>query len=181
MTNEQRTSNTPNRSLSKLRIALGAGLVAAVVAIGGVAVAHPGGDGPRGGGFGPGRMIMRALRGLELTEQQELKGIQIRRNLQAQAKDAHQEMKGSLGKVATELEKASPDRAKLHGIADDVIKKMSTMAHSAIDQLLELHATFTPEQRTKLAAEIREMEQRAAELRDDVGPGKGPGKRGGRQ
>lgn len=174
MTNEQRTSN--RSTFSKLRWVFGAGVVATALTIGGVALAQPG-DGPRGGGFGPGRMIMRALRGLELTEQQELKGIQIRRSLQAQAKDAHQELKGSLGKVATELEKQTPDRVKLHGLADDVMKKMSAMAHSAIDQVLELHATFSPDQRAKLAAEIREMESRAAERGDD---GPGPGKRRGR-
>lgn len=165
--NHQAVPATSKRS--RVKLALVAGIAAATLALGGVALARPHG-GPGGPG-GPGRMMMRALHDLDLTEQQEVKAVRIRRNVQEQAQTAHQELRGSMSKVADELEKANPDAQKLHGLADEVIQRMSKIAHSAVDQLLELHATFSPEQRTRLAQHLRNFQPGAGD--EERGPGRG--------
>lgn len=155
------TSKAQTSTRRKTRWALIAGLTVALLATSGLALADKGKfKGGHGRGGFPG-MIMRAFGDLELTEQQELKAIRIRRNLQTQALEQRREMAGSIAKVADELEKPNPDATKLHGIADDVIKRISKLVHSGIDQVLELHATLSPEQRSTLTERLRGFQQRA--------------------
>ena len=135
--------------------ALGAGALAGVLALGGVAVA--GGHGHFGRPGGP-LAIMGLVQGLDLNDQQELQAIKIRKNLAAQGREIHKDMKVPMSQVLDELEKPAPDAAKVHAVADQALQRFSKVVHSGIDQFLALHATFTPEQREKLVTRGREMQ-----------------------
>jgi hypothetical protein len=145
--------------MNKKQIAITAGLALGLLAVGGAAMARP--DGMRGGFAG--KMFFRMFADLELTEQQELKAIRMRRSLQEQGQAARVETFKSLEPAIDELGKANPDSAKLHGIADEAVKRFSKIIHSAIDQALELHATLSPEQRTTLVKRAKEIHERREE------------------
>jgi hypothetical protein len=95
--------------------------------------------------------------------------IHIRKNLMAQGKELRQELQPQVSQVFDELEKPAPDAAKLHGIADDVLKRITRITHSAIDQALALHATFSPEQRETLVTRGREIQMRAQQWQQGGG------------
>jgi len=121
-----------NKSKIAIATALGLGLLAVG---GGVALARP--DGAHGGHGGfPGMMMMRLFSDLDLTEQQELKAIRMRRDLMKQGQEAKKESFEQMGTAIEELGKASPDPAKLHGVADQAIQRFAKLVHSAIDQAL---------------------------------------------
>jgi Spy/CpxP family protein refolding chaperone len=150
--------------------AAGAVLAVGLLAAGSVAVARPFGGKPMFGG--PGMMISRALEDLDLTEQQELQAIRIRRSIKEQAKDSREAMRADLDRVVAELEKANPDATKLHAVVDESLARMQKLAHSTVDQYLELHRTLTPEQRTALVERLRNArvmhEEMRHELRDEA-------------
>lgn len=108
---------------------------------------------------GPGMALMRVFGDLDLTEQQELKAIRIRRSLKEQAQASHEEMRGQFDAVIGELQKPNPDATKLHSIVDEAIKRMQKIAHSAVDQYLDLHQTLSPEQRATLIERLQEAKE----------------------
>jgi hypothetical protein len=140
--------------MSKKKYLVAAGLALGLVAIGGAAIARP--DGMKGGGF-PGKMMLRLFGDLNLSEQQELKAIRMRRALSEQGQQARQETFKSLEPAIAELGKAQPDARKMHLIADEAIARYAKIVHSAIDQAIDLHSTLTPEQRTTLATRAQEI------------------------
>lgn len=143
------------------KVLVAAGLALGLVAMGGAAMARPGG-GKGHGGFG-GMMMMRLFGELDLSEQQELKAIRMRRNLQEQGEEARKETFKSLEPAIAELGKAQPDARKMHALADEAIARYSKIVHSAIDQALDLHSTLTAEQRTTLVTRANEMHDRREE------------------
>ena len=58
----------------------------------------------------------------------------------------------------------------MHKLIDDGFEMAAESAHNALDDLLELHATFTPEQRETFVDELErahaEREQMRAERKD---------------
>lgn len=149
------------------RVLVAAGLALGLVAMGGAAMARPGGKGGKGG-F-PGMVMMRLFGDLDLSEQQELKAIRMRRNLQEQGETARKETFKSLEPAIAELGKAQPDARKMHAIADEAIARYSKLVHSAIDQALDFHSSLTAEQRTTLvnrAQEIHDRREERMERRD---------------
>jgi Spy/CpxP family protein refolding chaperone len=135
----------------KKRLVFATTMIAAL-ALTGAAFAH-GGGGPRGrGGMGGGigMKLMRAVKHLDLTEEQEVKAVRLRRQMREERQAGKLDHQAMMKDVAAELRKERPDARKLHGIADQVIARMTKMTHSAIDRFLELHATFSPDQRAKL-------------------------------
>ena len=124
---------------------------AGLLAVSGLAVAGPG---PGGWGFGFGPHLMRLAHRLNLTEEQEIQAVRARRAFRKDAKALHEQLRSMRGEVAAELAKPEPDAAKLHGLADQMMRQMNKTAHGSIDRFLELHRTLTPEQRETLSEHI---------------------------
>lgn len=154
-----KNTKSPDTRSRTRRWALVLGVATGLFAVSGAALADR--DRPKRGL--PGMAFMRVIDDLDLTEEQEIKAIRVRRNLREQAEEARREMDGTMGKVAVELAKANPDATKLHAIADEVIKRIQKVTHSAIDQVLELHRTLSPEQRETLANRLERIEARRDE------------------
>ncbi len=159
--NTEQITTQPAKKRSKKRTGLIiGGILAGVLALGGVALAE--GGGPKGWGHGrmPGMALMRAMERLDLSDQQELQLIKIRKNLHQQGKEARQDMAASVSQVLDEIEKPNPDAQRIHGIADQAIQRFSKIVHSGIDQLLAFHQTLSPDQRSTLVQTVREQQAR---------------------
>jgi Spy/CpxP family protein refolding chaperone len=137
-------------------------LTAALGLAGTAAIAAPGGHG--GPPFLP---MMRALRHMDLTDAQEDAVYRMGKELRNEGRAARNNAMASMAEAANELEKAKPDGAKLHRIADERIAEMTKLVHSAIDKFLGVHATLTPEQRATLAKDLRRVEKRGHDRGDD--------------
>lgn len=123
-------------------------------AIGGVAVADPGGP---MGMFRIGRVIHE----LNLTEAQEDQAIAMKKAIMKEGKETRRNAMGSLGEVAAELKKPKPDAAQLHKIADQRMDDMRKLVHFAIDRFLTFHASLDAKQRGELADNLERAERRA--------------------
>jgi uncharacterized membrane protein len=141
-----------------------------LVGAGGVAFAGQfgghGGGGPHGWG-GP-MALMQLVNRLDLSDQQELQLIKIRKSMHQEGKQARQEMQANISQIADELEKPAPNASKIHGVADQAMQRFSKVVHGAIDQFLTLHATLTPDQRETLVQSIREHQAQRMERLDQV-------------
>lgn len=124
-----------------------------VLALDQVAAAGPHHGGPPAGPFA----FLHLFRKLDLTDQQELQLIKIRKDLHRQARDLHQQMDAPVGRAIDELAKPNPDPTKIHAAADQALQGVSKLVHSGIDQFLGLYATLSPQQREKFVAEAREI------------------------
>lgn len=158
-----------------MKIALASSLAVVMLAAGATAFARPGGPGGPGG-F-PGMFMMRLFGDLDLSEQQELQAIRARRAIKEQADQAREESQVQIGQAIDELGKANPDSQKLHSLADQAIARFGKVAHSAIDQMLAIHATLSPEQRTTLHERAKEMHDRRMDRREHKEKREKPAKR----
>src|SRR5687768_11403036 len=86
------------------------------------------------GGLLGGRRMMRILEELNLTDQQEDMIAEIRRDMKEKRGVMKQARKETVEVALTELEKPSPDKARLHAIADQRIEDMRKMVHQGIDK-----------------------------------------------
>ena len=129
------------------------GALVGALAIAGTATAQGFG---RGGGF----PMMKMLRRLDLTEEQEIQAVKIRRAMREQRKAARSQMKAAMEQARLELSKESPDPQVLHAAVDQATEQMKASMHSAVDQFLALHKTFTPEQREQLNRMMERMKDR---------------------
>lgn len=155
------TTSSPRRK--KRLVALG--LSAALILASGAALAgagHPW----RGAGGMPGIGLLRLAGNLDLSEQQEVQVVKIRRNLREQGRQLHRDMNAPISTALDELQKPKPDASKLHGLADETLRRVGQIAHSAIDQFLALHATFSTEQRDTLVSRARAFQEHAAHRGD---------------
>ncbi len=129
-----------------------------IIALGGTAAA-------KGFGHGGGFPMMRILRHLDLTEEQEVQAVKLRRAMREQRKAARQQMKDTMDRVRLELAKAEPDPQVLHAAVDAATEQMKASMHGAVDQFLTLHKTFTPEQREELSRMMEKMKERHEQRR----------------
>src|SRR5688572_30285228 len=101
-------------------LALTAGVIVLAGGLSVAAFAHPGGGGGRGFHRGgkmigmPGMRMLALAESLDLTEEQEVAAVRMRRSIREEAKLNHQQMQGAFSEVLAELEKPNPDPAKLH-------------------------------------------------------------------
>jgi Spy/CpxP family protein refolding chaperone len=153
---EQEVTNHMNKKIAALTLTAALGLA------GTAAIAAPGGHGAPT--FFP---LMRALRHLELTDAQEDAVYRMGKELRNEGRAARNNAMASMGEAANELEKAKPDGAKLHRIADERVAEMNKLVHSAIDKFLGVHATLTPEQRATLAKDLRRVDKKGRDRGDD--------------
>ena len=148
--------------MSKIRSNKGivtAGALVGVLAIAGTATAQGFG---RGGGF----PMMKMLRHLDLTEEQEIQAVKIRRAMREQRKAARMQMKTAMEQAQLELAKDNPDPQVLHAAVDKAAEQMKASMHTAVDQFLALHKTFTPEQREELSRMMERMKERRERRRE---------------
>lgn len=113
----------------------------------------------------PGMRMMRMLHSIDLTEEQEVKAVRVKRKLRKQAKAMRQANKASMGEAINELSKPTPDKARLHAIVDKSLASAAKLAHAAIDQFLEVHATLTSDQRQQLVENARKAKERMQQNR----------------
>ena len=137
------------------------GALVGLLAIGGTATAQGFGRG-HGGGF----PLMRVLRHLDLTEAQEVQAVRMRRALREQRKAARKEMEAAIDKAKAELAKSNPDPQVLHAAVDEAAAQMQKGLHMAVDQFLELHKTFTPEQRERMVKVMDRVKERRQKRRE---------------
>ena len=128
------------------------GALAGALAIAGTATAK----GFGGGGF----PMMRMLRHLDLTEEQEIQAVKMRRAMREQKKSIRTEMEATMANVRAELSKENPDAAVLHAAVDRAADQMKAGLHTTVDQFLTLHKTFTPEQREELVKIMDRVKER---------------------
>jgi Spy/CpxP family protein refolding chaperone len=136
------------------------GITSGVIVAGGlsaVAFAHPPGL--------PGMRMLSMAQRLDLSEEQEVAAVRMRRAIREEAQQNREEMKAAFDEVLKELEKPNPDPAKMHRLVDDASARMTKVAHSSVDKYLEFHRTLTPEQRKELVASAKEMKEHRKEFR----------------
>ncbi len=138
-----------------IRGTLAGGLAAALVALGLVAHAR----GPHGGG-GPGMALQRLIASLDLTEDQEVLAVRLRRQARDEMKAQHESNRGLLQEIKLQLSQPDPDQDRLHAIMDEIAESRTKMGHAMIDRLLQLHATLTDEQRATLIEKMDQAESR---------------------
>jgi Spy/CpxP family protein refolding chaperone len=150
---------------NKKRILIASSLAALLIGASAVAVAKSPGfghgkHGPMGGG--PGMRLLHLAETLDLTEQQEVMAVRVRRTLREEMKANKDQMKGTFDEVLLELERPEPDTAKLHRLVDDISTRMTKVAHLSVDEYMKLHRTLSEEQRQQLVDRARLMKEERA-------------------
>lgn len=96
------------------------------------------------------RGLHRLLRGLNLTQTQTVQATALFYPVRQNAQALRRERQTLRAAWAEELAKAEPDRERLHQMVDEMMDARRQVGHEALDALLELHGSFTPEQRAEL-------------------------------
>jgi Spy/CpxP family protein refolding chaperone len=143
------------------RMGLVATAVAAVVVLGGAA-------GKRMHGMhDPARMeawfgkkLDKLLDEVKATPEQRQQIVAIKDELVAKRRAAREAHRADHAELIAQWESANPDMNKIHARIDDRAKEHTAFAHEAADALAKVHAILTPEQRTQVAAKIREHHER---------------------
>lgn len=159
MSNEK----TPRNPLRR-RFAIGAGILVAALSVVGIAQARP--FGPHGPGpHGFGRGFMRMMNGLDLTEQQELEAVRMRRAMREAGQEVREATRADMTAVAEELKKENPNRAFVHERINAAGGRMQNLANEMADRVLDFHAKLTPAQKAEVAKRIERHQARAEERR----------------
>lgn len=144
---------------------------AAFLAMGGVAIAKGPARGGHGGPLGIG--LHNMVEALNLDEEQQALAKQLKDDARADREDGQMEREATFNTVLVELDKARPDSELLHGLIDQGAARMADGAHARLDGFLELHATFSAEQRATLVSEMEsgrdEMQARKEQHRGERG------------
>lgn len=147
-------------------------ILSGLLALGLSAVAFAGpGHGFRRFGGPPMMRLLHLAERLDLTEEQEVKAVRMRRAIRKEVKANRQQMRASYDALLLELEKQNPDPAKLHRMVDDATKRINKVMHTSVDEYLEFHKTLSDEQRQTLVDEARDMRKHRKQRRERFGPG----------
>jgi Spy/CpxP family protein refolding chaperone len=165
-------STTENLMTRSIRVALTAGLFA--LSLGGVAIAG-------GGGFG-GHGFHELIRSLNLTEDQKTLAMELREEGRADHEANKANKDAIVEAMMLELEKPQPDTKKVHDLIDDMLDQKREEAHERADAVLELHATFSDDQRAAFVDGMRDLKDEHEARREDHegGPPEGHGGKGGK-
>ncbi len=157
--------NEPKRSgPSGLTFVVGVGL-AALIAIGaGAAIAQ--GIGKGSGGFG-GHMGMRfaehrferIMDEIDATDEQQDKIWAIVDRTRAEMRPMGREFRGMREEVATLLSAPTIDKAAVEALRVKRIAEVDEASKKAVAAIVEAAEVLTPEQRAKLAAEMKDMHE----------------------
>jgi protein CpxP len=143
---------------------VGVGL-AAVIAIGAGAAIAQGGWGP--GGMGPGHMGMRfaehrferVMDEIGATDEQQDKIFAIVDRTRAELRPMGREFRGMHEEVAALLTAPTIDRAAVEALRAKRIAEVDEASKKAVAAVIEAAEVLTPEQRAKLAAEMKDRHE----------------------
>lgn len=139
------------------------GALAGALAFGGVASAHPGGGGGhrgKGMGGGPAKKMLRLMSSLDLTEQQEVQLVRIKREMRKEMKDLRMATRADRKAAFEELSKDDPNAQRFHDMIDRHSKARVALMHKAIDRVMAFQRTLTPAQKQELQKKLAKIEKR---------------------
>lgn len=137
-------------------LALAAGLVAVAQVHGG----HPG-HGPHGGGGALAVPDMvewladNALDGIGASESQRAKVLAVKDRVMAEAKTLHAAHDATHEEFKRQWEQDKMDSTRLHALVDARLEDLKRVLDTAVDGVVEVHDTLTPEQRKALIARLQ--------------------------
>lgn len=112
------------------------------------------------------KRIDAALNDLKATDEQRGKVDALKADAVADLK-AYMSAQKEARESALELwSSASPDPKTAHAMVDQRIDALRALSHKMADRVLALHATLTPEQRSKLAERIKHHHHRGPHAHD---------------
>lgn len=159
----------PGSAGNWVRRGLVAGLVVAAVAGVGVRLAQssgwgPGGWGhhgwgPGGPGFGEGR-IERMLDGVDATADQQKKIWAIVDGTRGEMRPIMHDFRDTRGQLAELLSAPTIDRAAVEKLRGERIAALDQASRKVSDALVNAAETLTPEQRAKLAEQLKQRHER---------------------
>jgi Spy/CpxP family protein refolding chaperone len=100
--------------------------------------------------------VNEKLDAIEATPEQRQKVKEVTARLLQEAHALRQAKTDLHDQMSELLAQDQPDPARARALVQARVQELSRFADDATDALLELHRTFTPEQRAKLLAEHRE-------------------------
>jgi protein CpxP len=153
-------SEAPRARRPKLGFGLTVGLaLAALIGIGAaVAVAQGGGWGHGRGGFGPmgGHGIGRMLDEIDASADQETRIWAIIDRTRSELRPMGREFRSTDVEAAALLSAATIDRAAVEKLRADRMAAIDDASRKLVSAMIEAAEVLTPEQRAKLAAEMKE-------------------------
>jgi Spy/CpxP family protein refolding chaperone len=99
--------------------------------------------------------VNEKLDAIDATPEQRQKVKEVTGRLLQEAKALHQAKADLHDQMSELLAQDEPDAARARALVQARVQEFSRFADDATDALLELHRTFTPEQRAKLLADHR--------------------------
>ncbi|RME22187.1 MAG: periplasmic heavy metal sensor [Deltaproteobacteria bacterium] len=136
----------------------------------------PGGPAAHGPAGGPERVVLMAMRRLDLTDEQQALLDDAIDDIRDQVRAAHsgRERPDREALIAAVAD-GSLDREALHARVDARLAAMAETAHLSIDRIMDVYESLDADQK----AELAELLTQAAERRGAMGrPGPGPGPAG---
>ena len=92
---------------------------------------------------------------LKANDAQRATVLAVKDRLLAEGKKLHEGHAATHEELLRQWGSASPDKAKLHALADAQVEELRGFLHQAVDAFAEVHATLTPEQRAQLVQEFQ--------------------------
>ncbi|MBN8465791.1 periplasmic heavy metal sensor [Corallococcus exiguus] len=93
---------------------------------------------------------------LNATEAQRSSIHAVKDRLLNEGQSLMEGQKAARSEAVAQLASETPDSAKLHALVDARIDAARAFAHKAVDAVLEVHRTLTPDQRKELVSDFRE-------------------------
>ena len=162
-------SNTANAILRSPWAALGAlalVLLTGVLVSVGAAEARPWRRGGPCGGHGLARSLMHGVHGLDLSLEQEVQAVRIRRALRQERQALRQALLENVSTGMSELGTEEPSPEKLRALVGDALERIEKSAYAAVDQLVVFHASLSPEQKAKLTERLEAGQARLQKCRE---------------
>lgn len=143
--------------------AAGLALAAGLVTVAGQHVGHEG-HGPHGGPDGPMMMpqmvewlVDNALENVNATDAQRAKVLAVKDRVLSQAQALHGAHDATHAEFKKEWDLDRMDAGRLHSLVDARMDELRKVLHTAVDGIVEVHDTLTPEQRRTLTARVEAM------------------------
>ncbi|MBK8010349.1 MAG: Spy/CpxP family protein refolding chaperone [Deltaproteobacteria bacterium] len=127
---------------------------------GGPGAGAMGGLGGLGGMGGPGLRLFRLIRDLDLTEEQEVALVKLRRSLQDERSAMRATAEDDTKILAAELAKATPNANEIDRLIEKRAQAHTQMAKKAVEKFLVFHQTLTPAQRKMLSEAAAKLPER---------------------
>ncbi len=115
------------------------------------------------GPFGAGRakmvswFVSGTLDDLKATDAQRAKVLAVKDRLLAQAEKLHAQHEAAHAELEGSWAADKMDSAALHALVDARVEELRGVLHQAVDGLVEVHDTLTPEQRRQLVSLVEEL------------------------